>query len=54
MGDQGWIRKTVGKRRETRSVFERIRDLNRSLKELGIERKDDGELIRKVVGRPRK
>ena len=54
MADQEQIRKTVGSRVETRSVFDRIRDLNRSLEKMGVKPTDDGEHIRRVVGRPRR
>jgi len=47
------IRKTIGWRREEKTVFERVRRLNAELDRLGIERPKDDHLVRKVIGKPR-
>jgi len=54
MDETELIRKTVGKRQEKRGVFQRIRDLNSSLAKIGVKANDDGEHIRRIVGRPRR
>jgi hypothetical protein len=53
MSQEKLIRKTVGKRPAEQSVFERIRRLNRSLARMGVKANDNGEHIRRVVGRSR-
>ena len=47
------IRKTIGQRREEKSVFEQVRWLNEQLERLGIELSNDDYLIRRVIGAPR-
>jgi hypothetical protein len=54
MAENEIIRKTVGKPRARQDVFERIRALNRSLEKIGVKTTEDGEPIRRVVGRPRR
>ena len=44
------IRKTVGRKPEGLTVFERLRRLNAFVRKLNIKKSDDGEHIRRVVG----
>jgi hypothetical protein len=48
------IRKTIGRRREEKTVIEQVRWLNEQLEQLGIKLTNDDYLVRKVFVRPRK
>jgi hypothetical protein len=50
MSEDEIIRKTVGRRPEHLTVFERLRRLNAFVRKLNIKHSDDGEHIRRVVG----
>ncbi len=43
-------RKTVGRRLEDLSLFDRLRRLQSSLHNMGLKQKNDGEYIRRTVG----
>jgi len=47
------IRKTIGRRREEKTVFEQVRWMNEQLERLGIKLSNDDYLIRRVIGTPR-
>jgi hypothetical protein len=48
------IRKTLGKRREEKTVFEQVRWLNEQLERLGIKLSNDDYLVRRIIGAPRR
>jgi hypothetical protein len=50
MSEDEYIRKTVGRKPECLTVFERLRRLNAFVRKLNIKHSDDGEHIRRVVG----
>ena len=50
MSEDEIIRKTVGRKPEYLTVFERLRRLNAFVRKLNIKHSDDGEHIRRVVG----
>ena len=45
-----FIRKSVGRKREGLTIFERLRRLNAFVRKLDCRKTEDGEHIRRIVG----